>query len=776
MRKIVLLCLSAVFLLWLISPRPELLPWQTWSSAYYDQQGKLLRLTVAADDRYRLWSPIEDISPEIQQATLLYEDQYFYQHVGINVVALWRAFVATYISGERRIGASTITMQVARHAFVLNSKTLWGKTQQILAALWIERHYSKAMILQAYLNTVSYGGNIEGITAASLIYFHKTPAQLNLAEAMALAVIPQNPVKRNPNSQSGYESLMRAREILITRWRNNQTDEGTFSQEWLSLPLKMHSSAELPFEAPHFVQYVSQRRLLQHGRVNTSLLLSQQKRLEGWIKKWVSSRQHLGIQNAGALLVNNHSQAIEAWVGSADFFDDKILGQVDIVTALRSPGSTLKPFVYGLAMDQGLIHPLSMLKDIPKRFAGYTPENYDRKFTGPINATDALITSRNVPAVKLAAQLSHPDFYQWLGSANINIDKHRGHYGLSLVLGGLEVSMLDLARLYVMLNNEGALTELIFKDVALNKKQSPEKSLLSPESAWLTLSMLRQNPPPGQIKNPGLIAKKNNIAWKTGTSFAFRDAWAVGSNKDYTLVVWVGNFDGSGNSNFVGRSAAGPLFFNIMRDIESHNISNEGYSFDSTGLNLTRVKICKATGALPGKYCPQLTDGWFIPGVSPIKTANVYRPIPLNKQTGQRECYHVPGKTRLQVFEFWPSDIVSLYEMAGIQRRVPPSIPPECKHTGSASYLGGAPIITSPIPAVEYQVRLSHEQQKNIVLQASLDADAKLAYWFINNDFIGQSKASEPLFWPGEAGDHLVTVVDDRGLSDSVNIAVRLLQ
>lgn len=774
--------LSVAMLLWLTAvllPKPTLFAWQSWSTAYYDQNDELLRLTLADDDRYRLPLTLEEISPQIRQVTTLYEDQYFDLHFGVNLIALWRAFITTYVSNERRVGGSTITMQVARHAFRIESRTIVGKIQQIFAALWIELHYSKAEILAAYLNSVSYGGNIEGIGAASLIYFHKHARDLNLAEAMALAVVPQNPVKRNPQTISGYQNMLRARDILYQRWLTDVPETAEqlgLVKLWMSLPLQIYRSADLPFLAPHFVRYLNQRYRYLSGNIKTTLTLSQQQLLEKHIRAWVESRHDLWIRNAGAVLVNNHNHNIEAWVGSADFNNHDISGQVDIVTAKRSPGSTLKPFVYGLAMDQGKIHPLTLLKDVPQRYGAYTPENYDKQFAGPLTATDALITSRNVPAVSLATQLTSPGFYSWLQQAGISPLKAEKHYGMSLVLGGLDVSMLELAQLYTMLSTAGELKPLntvLDSEINANEMKSVQQQLLTPESAWLVLNMLQQNPAPGHnLAKQMVVRNRAKIGWKTGTSYAFRDAWAAGANDDYTLIVWVGNFDGKGNPNFIGRSAAGPLFFNIMRALSP--LPDSEKRNHSADLNVQQVNICEPTGKLPEKYCPRQKAGWFIPGVSPIATSDIFRAIPFDIRTGKRACYHTQGKTRLEVYEFWPSDIRQIFSMAGIQRRQPPAAPAECALT--SAYNGVAPQITSPVAGLEYQLRLNNRGDQAIPLQVTLDADASHAYWFADNEFIGKSSGNETLFWHARPGQYRLTVTDDRGLSDEQTLSVRALQ
>ncbi|MEJ2396177.1 MAG: transglycosylase domain-containing protein, partial [Candidatus Thiodiazotropha sp.] len=381
-------------LLWLLLPRPDLDSGTGESTAWFDRHGRLLRLELAPDERYRLKVPLSQVASVMQQATLLYEDQDFYHHSGVDLPALARAAWQTWVIGDRRIGASTLTMQVARLRYH-HPHTLLGKLQQIFRAIQIERHYSKQEILSAYFNLAPYGRNIEGIEAASLIYFDKPAAELTLPEAMALSVVPQNPVRRNPTRPAGFQQLAQARQRLFQRWLESHPEDSQ-RQVQIELPLAVRPPEALPFHAPHFIQGLPAGT----GSIETTLDLSLQQQLEKRVARYVAQRSSEGIHNATALLLNTRNMEVEALVGSADFFNRRIAGQVDGTRAKRSPGSALKPFVYALAMDQGLIHPMTLLKDAPKRYGAYTPENFDQKFLGPVLAKDALIKSRNVPAVR----------------------------------------------------------------------------------------------------------------------------------------------------------------------------------------------------------------------------------------------------------------------------------------------------------------------------------------------------------------------------------------
>lgn len=762
--------------IWLLLPKPSLEIQKDESTAFYDRSGKLLRVTLASDERYRLFSSLDKVPENIQRATLLYEDQFYYQHVGVNFVALWRAFWQTYVIKTRRVGASTITMQVARLQYGLDSKSLIGKLKQIVYALLLERHYSKNDILEAYFNLAPYGGNVEGIEAASEIYFRKTAVDLTLPEALLLAVVPQNPSKRNPQSERGLKQSLAARQRLFERWLEYYPEVRNMSHV-LDMPLAILKTTELPFHSPHFVTRLQLDTPFLKGKVTTSLNLEYQQLAESWLKTHVNNRRHEGIQNGSVLLVNHETMSVEAWVGSANFYDNELSGQVDGIVAKRSPGSALKPFVYSLGLDQGLIHPKTLMKDSPSRYGAYTPENFDKKFLGPILATDALITSRNVPAVNLQAKLSEPNFYEFLERASVSELEDEDHYGLSLSLGGMEVSMLEMAHLYGMLANGGKfkpVKKILSDDSTVEggaSQPSEKNQLVSAEAAYITLDMLSHNPKPDDILLPSIIKNGTKYSWKTGTSFAFRDAWAVGVSGPYVLVVWVGNFDGEGNPSFIGRTAAGPLFFSLFQDLAA---KGEWVAPQMPqGLNIKKVDVCASTGDLPGQFCPQTTESWFIPGVSPITVSKIHRAVAIDKQTGKRRCWHDPKYSIEQIYEFWPSDMDAIFRKAGINIKRPPKLLSSCTLENAAA-LAEAPKIQSPVHNVIYSLRSHKIAEEKIAFKATVDASVDEVHWFVDDTYVGSNARNDLTLWSPKVGRFQVKVVDDLGLTDDLEITIKL--
>jgi penicillin-binding protein 1C len=746
-------------------PREPLAAKIASSTAIFDRQGRLLRLTLASDHQYRLWTPIEDISPELVDALLLHEDQHFYWHPGVNVASLVRAATSTY-SGGPRVGGSTITMQLARLMYGLNTKSISGKLQQIVRAVQLELCYSKRELLEAHLNLMPYGGNIQGVGAASLIYFDKSAKRLGLAESLTLVLIPQSPARRAPTLDEPAD-LRDARLRLFARWVEEHPDAAS-SADHIATPLRYASLRDLPFAAPHFTNTILQRpRPASVHSVNTTLDLRTQRTLERVITTYVREHSNIGIHNAAAMLVDYRDLSVKAMIGSADFFAADIEGQVNGTLAKRSPGSALKPFIYALAIDQGVIHPQTVLKDTPTAFGPFNPENFDGRFVGPITAREALIRSRNVPAMTLSSQLSTPSLYQFLRSAGITKMASEKHYGLALTLGGGEITMEEAATLYAMLANRGRLAPLRYLTA---EPRADGLRMLSEEASFMTLDMLRSAPRP----EDSFARRRSGVqaAWKTGTSWGFRDAWTAGTFGPYVLVVWVGNFDGRGNPAFVGVQAAAPLFFRLLDALAAQEKLIEPIYRQPP--RMERVEVCSASGDLPNSECPQVVSTWYIPGVSPIRVSQIHRRVWIDTRTGEQACPpYDPSHTRSEVYEFWPTDLLQLFAQAGMPRRRPPP-PADCQRDVPS---GTPPQITSPVIAVTYSVRSGRVGSETIPLAANADSEVRRLHWFVDESYVGTGTPGVAIGWhPQRAGHYMVRTVDDRGRADSRALAVEIVR
>jgi penicillin-binding protein 1C len=711
--------------------------------------GTVLRLTLAGDGQYRIPVPLEQMAPTAVAAILLKEDRSFFWHPGVNPLALARAAWATYVSGARQ-GGSTLTMQLARRLHGLNTRTLTGKLVQIVLALQLEVHYSKNELLGAYCNLAPMGGNIEGLAAAARIYFSKEARQLTLAESLALAVMPQNPARRFDFDAE----QQRARQRLAADWlaeHPEDTPATTLADQ------NFASQPSLPFLAPHLTDH-----LLRLGGdapvIQATVDPRLQNAIERILRQYVTERRDRGLANGAVLLVDRRDMAVKALVGSAGYFNRAIDGQVNGTLAKRSPGSTLKPFIYGLAIDQGLIHPLTVLNDAPTAFGPFQPENFDGRFAGPIPARDALTRSRNIPAVWLANRLRNPNLYDFLRSAGIARLRPESHYGLALVLGGGELTMEELAGLYAMLANNGLHRPLRYRQSDPIVNGTP---LLSPQAAFMVRDMLNTNARPAA---PRGNRHQWEIAWKTGTSWGFRDAWSVGLVGDYVLAVWLGNFDGHGNPALVGVKAATPLFFRIADALEL--IAADGAPAPiQPPPGLIQVEVCAASGDLPNRWCPHTVPTWFIPGKSPIRVSTLHRPVVVMNDSGLAACPpYDPARTRTEVFEFWPSDTQRLFREAGLPRRLPPdSAGRDCSAAAEGAVVGEPPRLLSPLANTVYTLRLSRPEE-TIALAAAIESDSERVYWFADNRYLGNSSGDAVLPWrPGASGRYELTAVDSQG-------------
>ncbi len=743
-----LLCLW----LWLsLTPCPAPLEGVSFSRLVLDRHGAPLRISLAADQTYRLRLRLDDIPPEAVATVLRYEDRHFRRHPGVNPLSLCRAAL-TMLAGGRRMGGSTITMQTARLIWRLETGSPGDKLRQILLALLLEYHWTKDQILEVYFNLAPYGGNVEGLEAAARVYFHKTAGQLTPEEVIALTPVPQHPARRRPaeDNPAFFDAMRRLRQ----RW----------FQDGEVAPLRVRTTAELPFEAPH----VCAELLSRPGpdRLTTTLDPAAQRRVERALRRFAEQNAAYGLTNAAALLLHWPSMEIRALAGSADFDNAAIDGQIDGTRARRSPGSTLKPFIYALALDQGLIHPQTLLLDMPRSFSGYDPENFDGGFRGPIAAADALRASRNVPALALAARLAPPGLYGFLRAAGVRFAESEEHYGLSLVLGGAETSMRELVRLYAMLANKGVLRPLrLLRGAPVSEAPRP---MLSPEAALVTLAML-EDPTVFVASRQG---RRLPLRIKTGTSNGFRDAWAVGVFGPYVLAVWAGNFDNGANPLLVGGRVAAPLLQRIAADIAANETLVDSLRLPQPELNVVRLPVCADTGDLDVSLCRDAAETWFIPGVSPIRPTGIYRTILVDARTGLRACSPDDPHVERRVQEFWPSELAAMFAAAGIAKPEPPPLDPRCRPEGVAP--GAPPLILLPKAGLTYHLR-PEAPRRTIPLLAHADAGARVVHWFADDRLIGKSAPGETLAWETGPGTFLLRAVDDAGRASARHVVVQTL-
>ncbi|WP_041404938.1 penicillin-binding protein 1C [Rickettsia massiliae] len=790
--KLLFITISGIIILYFAIPPAPLLKDVSFSQRVFDRNGELMRISLSKDDKYRIFTPIREIPASFIDAVLLYEDKHFYEHFGVNPVSLAKAFYSTYLQNNRKIGGSTITMQVARLRYGIHSSTILGKIHQIIKAIHVELHYSKDEILEGYLNLVPYGSNIEGIAAGSYIYLNRDLKDLNLIDILSLAVIPQNPLKRGGNDIN----IFKARKYLFTEWLTIHPQDIIYNQ-LISLPIKFNQNKKLPFIAPHFTLDILANN--DSPIIRTTIDKNLQATIEKQVRLYINDRKKYGINNASVILIDFTTMEVLASIGSGEFFNNDICGQINGTKSHRSPGSALKPFVYALSFDQSLIHPLTLLKDTPTYYDHYKPENFDSRFAGGLSARESLIKSRNVPVIFLASKLKKPNFYEFLQQAKISGLRKPENYGLSIVLGTAEITLEELTTLYAMLANFGTykpLRKVLDSPMSFLRKQESIKNdlnigtkisydlldsrfrgndtgedkddtdtvLLSPEASYLTLDIIKDTTRPITYNNT-----RHNlpIYWKTGTSSSFRDALSVGIFGKYVLAVWVGDFKGQTHGTFTGNISAAPLFFNIIESIARPNKDEDLILSKINALNITKVKVCADTGDIDNDMCPVKAETLFIKGKSPIKQSGIYRKMLIDLKTGMPACNFIKGQTEYKTVNLWPTDMLSVYQKAGIHILPKPIPTNHCNRL--INWHHQKPKIIYPLKNSVHSIKNSD----NITFSAISDNKTNNIFWFVENELIATAKPNEAVIWKAKAGEFIIRAISDSGESDSIKIYIK---
>lgn len=602
--------LSSLLLLDLIFP-PQLPKAHDTSTLVVARDGTPLRAFADADGVWRYPATPESVSPLYLEALLHYEDRWFWRHPGVNPIALLRAGGQLLTSGEVVSGGSTLTMQVAR---ILDAKrtshtrTPFRKLRQILRALQLEAHLSKREILILYLERAPYGGTIEGVEAASWAYLGKPASRLSMAEAALLAVLPQSPSRRRPDRHP--EAAQAARDKVLDRmaalgvWSRAEVDDA-----------RIEPVVSRQLQSPMTAALLAQRLRAANpkaARIVSTIDPNLQRTLEERVAAYFSTLPER--TSAALLVVDNATMEARAYVGSLRFGDEARLGHVDMVQAWRSPGSTLKPFLYGMAIDDGLIHSESLLIDAPQNFGDYRPGNFGESFNGPIGAAQALRLSLNVPAVDLLDRVGPQRFAARIDHAGLALKfPDDAKPNLALILGGTGARLEDLVGAHAAFNRNGIAGRVRYT----SRDAKIDRRVLSPGAAWIVREILESNPRPGELEQYDR-GTRPRVAWKTGTSYGFRDAWAVGGTRRYTVGVWVGRPDGTPLPGQYGAITALPLLFEVVDALP-------GGSRDAARVpppaNVAEIDICWPLGiaaeGLPASLCQRRRKAWTLDGVVP---------------------------------------------------------------------------------------------------------------------------------------------------------------
>jgi len=760
--------LAGLFLVLRYTPIPDAKLRGDFSKAFLSSEGNLLNIQLSQSGKIRIPIHLEDVSPELVKGLLGYEDRWFYWHPGVNPVALARALGLNLLHRRVVSGGSTLTLQLAK-LLSPRRRTVGAKAIEIVRALQLEARYSKRQILEDYLNLAPMGGNLEGVAAASLLYYGKMPRDLSWGEAALLISLPRSPSLRRPDVRP--LKAKEGRDRVLDRLRDSGALPPDRVAEAYAAPIPEKRQIN-PKLCPHLVNRVAEQS--PPGFARLSVRLPVQELAERALRRESGGLQSLGVHNGSVVVVDNRTMEVAAYVGSPDF-NDRAAGQVNGADILRSPGSALKPFLYCLAVQQGRLTPKDMVYDLPRDWGGYKPSNFEATNTGPIRAGDALAESLNLPAVWLEASMhaSGEGLDRFMADTGFT-DQGRDRLdpGLSLVLGAYPVSLEELASLYAILARGGVLSEPRFTPAPQDGSQPPGKRLLKEGPVFIVDDMLAQVTRPDLPATWEFSPQRSKVAFKTGTSFGFKDAWCGAVTPRWTVAVWMGNASAEGNSALTGAKAAAPVAFEILNALTAK--TDEWFQPPP---GVSRREVCRLTGRPLGPNCPQSEEDWYLPGISRTDPCPVHQKIWIRKKDGKEVCLHCmtgkPSEYRSRVVEIWPPEVAQFLKSSGQRYEPIPEHNPDCPDPPERP----APRVVSPDAGGRYVLTdaLPRDVQR-LGLAAQASPDAKALYWFKGKELLGKVRPDGMLFWALEPGEQVLSVVDSAGRAAAVTIEVEDLR
>lgn len=735
-----------------------------------DINGELMNAAIAKDGQWRF--PADKLVPEkFEKCIVAYEDKRFFYHWGIDPLATGRAIRQNLGGGRVVSGASTITMQVIR-LYRNQPRTLWQKTIEMILATRLEFRYSKREILGLYAGNAPFGGNVVGLEAASWRYYGRKPDQLSWAETAALAVLPNSPALIHPGRNR--QALLDKRNSLLQKlWRNGTIDSSTCALSCMEpLPDKPHV---LPQFAPHLLNRFRQDYTLQKQQNSTRLKTSLDGQLQENVNEILLRHHHQlranGINNAAALVLDVETGHALAYVGNVYNPDNPELESfVDIIHAPRSPGSTLKPLLYAGMLNDGLMLPNTLLPDVPTQIAGYTPQNFDQSYDGGVPASRALARSLNIPAVKLLQQYRSDRFLLLLKKLGIStMNKPAAHYGLSMILGGGETSLWELTGVYASMARSLLHLEQYNGKYDADDYHAPgyrpdetlpSRNALSPfgvldaGAIWYTFQAMEEVMRPGEEFIWQAFASSKRIAWKTGTSFGFRDGWAIGVTPSHVVGVWVGNADGEGRPGLTGVSTAAPIMFDIFRLLPG------AAPVPLPADKLRPVLVCRQSGYRAGEYCME-KDTLAVPAAGLRSAACPYHQLIHLDATGQYRVTADCEAPHLMQHKAWfvlPPAMEHFYRMTHAYEPLPPFKPGCGVSEGKSMEL----IYPRPSARIFVPVEIDGTLGETVFKATHRQQSAKI-FWHLDEHFIGVTTDFHQVSVRPAPGRHTLTLVDEDG-------------
>lgn len=764
------LVLSVLYYFWL----PNKLFDKPCSTVLLDGNNELLSAKIASDGQWR-YPSLDSVPVKFMHCITLFEDEYFYYHPGFNPVSIFKSIKRNFSAGKVKSGGSTITMQVARMMRGNQSRTYYNKFVEILLALRIELSYKKTSILNVYASNAPFGSNVVGISAASWRYFGRSPYQLSWAETALLAVLPNAPSLIYPGKNQ--QRLIKKRNTLLKKLFDKKIiDESTYKLS-LQEPLP-----DKPYAVPQLANHLLNRCVNEKGSskiYKSTVKKNLQIQVSDLLNKHIANLSANQIHNACVIVAEVETGNVLAYVGNSYSEKNEHENYVDVISAPRSTGSILKPFLYAFMLNENKILPSALIEDVPTQIGSYGPKNFNLTYDGLVPANQAIARSLNVPAVKMLLEYGTPKFHYRLKQMGFkNFTKPTTHYGLSLILGGGEATLWDIASAYssmgrALMGYDNARKKytsnnyrpLNYLQTETEKPKMVKEDLLNASSLYYTFSAMTELIRPQDYVGWAQFLSRNKIAWKTGTSYGFRDAWAVGLNGKYIVAVWVGNADGEGRPELTGTGAAAPLMFSVF------NLLSEKKWFVKPLADMENVKVCKETGYRASEICPN-TQTQLMPRGSQKTKACPFHKIIFTDASGKyrvnSDCYPVNEMKQVPWLVFSPTQEY-FYKQHSLFYKPLPDYLPGCVTEENLKHLE----IVYPREGFKIYVPVNEKgERENCIFKAAhKNADAKL-FWQLDGTFIGSTEKFHQLSILPEIGKHVLLVTDENGEVSTVKFEV----
>lgn len=761
----ILFALLFIYWLWL----PSRLFTASCSTVLLDANNQLLAARIAEDGQWRF--PQSDSVPrKFERCLLLFEDEYFYYHPGVNPFSIFKSLQRNLSAGRIKSGGSTITMQVARMMRHSQARNYYQKLVELLLSLRIELSYKKSTILNMYCSQAPFGSNIVGLQAAAWRYFGRGPEKLSWAESATLAVLPNSPALIYPGKNQ--QKLLNKRNRLLKKLLDKQYIDLPTYQLSIREPLPQQPFA-IPQTAPHLLDYCIHQQgpsRLYASTLNKSL----QEQASELLNRHVQNLSGNHIYNACALVAETGSGKVLAYVGNSSSPGSAHENYVDIIQAPRSTGSILKPFLYAFMLNENRILPASLLEDIPTRIGSYGPKNFSLSYDGLVPANQAIARSLNVPAVKMLQDYSAKKFHQRLKQLGFTtFSRPTEHYGLSLILGGGEARLWEIAGAYNSMGRALMRYSSIrqryaaesYRPLRYLKTDHEEElhthlksDLLGAGAIYYTFGAMTELLRPQDYVGWMQFLSKNRIAWKTGTSFGFRDAWAVGLDSRYTVAVWVGNADGEGRPELTGTAAAAPLLFSIF-----NALGTKQWFSKPTG-NLAKINVCMQSGFKASHICPNTQLREYPPGAEKTKPCPYHKLLHLDETGSYRvnsNCYPVNKMKHLAWFVPSPAQEYFYRQHSADYRPLPPYLP-GCENELVQSQME----IIYPAEGFRIYVPVDQSGERGrCILKATHKDPSATIFWHLDDRYVGSTQKFHQLSVLPGPGHHVLQITDDAGES-----------